>query len=518
MVTRILAALGLVALGAAGYAAVQSVWPSTNAVDHTAHVDVPMAMPAGGPTAPSPTSLSLTPEAVARAGIRAEPAGRDGTAGPLRLPATVEPDGYRTVEVTTLLPGTVLEMPVTLGAVIPAGTVVGRLRSPALTDEIRQWLTMRADRDVVANRLTRAKRLAEIGAASREALEEAEAADVRAATDLATAHARLVRLGVPESRLASLGEGAPLPDTFDVVAEAGGQVIARPVNPGQQVEAGRVLVTLADLSSVWVMGDVFEADLTRLAVGRAVRVTAGAFSDRTWTGRLTYIEPEVARETRTVKVRVEVPNGDRALRLGMLTNIEVDAPAAESVSVPRTAVQMLGAASVVYVETATGEYAERVVAIGAESGGRVEILDGLLAGESVVVAGAFALRSERERLGWAPPVPRAVPVRRPAESPVVRSGAPAPAAPAVLTRVIEITQAGLVPATVTVPASQPVDLVFIRRVEETCGTDLVIPELGITRQLPLGTPVTVRLPPHEPGEVTFACGMNMLKGTIIVLR
>jgi len=75
-----------------------------------------------------------------------------------------------------------------------------------------------------------------------------------------------------------------------------------------------------------------------------------------------------------------------------------------------------------------------------------------------------------------------------------------------------------VPARVTIPANQAVDLVFIRRVEETCGTDVVIPDLGISRDLPIDTRVTIRLPPQQPGEVTFACGMNMLKGTIVVQR
>jgi RND family efflux transporter MFP subunit len=515
MMTRILAALGFVAVGAIGLAVVQSVWPSSSVADHANTLSSLDAPPPSAAPSASDGILRLSPEAVARAGIRVEAVGRGGIAQPLRMPATVEPDGYRTVEVTTLLPGTVLDMPVRLGDVIRAGTVVGRLRSPALTDEVRRWLTLRAERDVAASRLARTRRLAEIGAASRGDLEEDEAADVRAATDLTGAHARLVRLGLGEPRLAELVDGAPLPETFDVVAEAGGQVIARPVNPGQHVEAGQTLLTLADLSSVWVMGDVFEADLAVLSVGSVVRVTTGAFPERAWTGRLTYVEPEVARDTRTVKIRVEVPNPDRALRLGMLTSIEVAARSAPAVTVPRGAVQTLGTASVVYVETSAGEYTERVVRVGAESGGRVAVLDGLAAGESVVVDGSFALRSERERLGWAPPTP---PAGLPVAEPETSAQAAVAVEPTVATRRIEITAAGLVPARVTVPAGQPVDLVFIRRVEETCGTDVVVPELGVTRDLPLDTPITIRLPAREPGEVAFTCGMGMLKGTIVVVR
>lgn len=210
MMTRILAALGFVAVGAIGLAVVQSVWPSSSVADHANTLSSLDAPPPSAAPSASDGILRLSPEAVARAGIRVEAVGRGGIAQPLRMPATVEPDGYRTVEVTTLLPGTVLDMPVRLGDVIRAGTVVGRLRSPALTDEVRRWLTLRAERDVAASRLARTRRLAEIGAASRGDLEEDEAADVRAATDLTGAHARLVRLGLGEPRLAELVDGAPL--------------------------------------------------------------------------------------------------------------------------------------------------------------------------------------------------------------------------------------------------------------------------------------------------------------------
>ncbi len=89
---------------------------------------------------------------------------------------------------------------------------------------------------------------------------------------------------------------------------------------------------------------------------------------------------------------------------------------------------------------------------------------------------------------------------------------------AVLTRVVEITAAGLVPARVTVPANQPVDLVFIRRVDQTCGTEVDIPDLKVRRPLPLNECVTIRLPPQPPGELSFSCGMDMLKGVIVVGR
>ena len=89
---------------------------------------------------------------------------------------------------------------------------------------------------------------------------------------------------------------------------------------------------------------------------------------------------------------------------------------------------------------------------------------------------------------------------------------------AVVTRVIEITADGLVPPRGAVPANQSEGLVFIRRVTETCGTEVDIPSLNIRRALPLDERVTIRMPPQPPGDLSFSCGMDMLKGVIIVGR
>lgn len=488
MVKRVLAAVVLMAAGAAVLALLQLVWvaPVT---------EPPVAAPPAVATHAS--SLTLTPEAVTRAGIRTDVVRAAGGAGPRRFPGVVEPNGYLTVDVTTLLEGTVLDVRVSLGDAVRAGAVVARLRSPELTDQIRNWLTIRAERDVVAARLARVTRLAAIGAASTQDLEDARAADVRASTELETARARLLRLGLGPAKLDALVGGDAIPDAFDVVAHASGVVITRQVNPGQNVDAGQPIVTVADLSPVWVMGDVFESELASMAVGQSVQITSAAYPARVWAGRVAYIEPEVARETRTIKVRVEVPNPDRVLKFGMLVSLDAQARASASgVAVPPAAVQTIGAVEVVYVETAPGQYVERLVS-------------DIAAGDVVVTEGSFALRAERERLGWPPPAA----TRRNLPPPAATSrDLPPPAA----TRVIEITASGLVPDRVTVPANQAVDLVFIRRVEETCGTELAIPDLGVRRDLPLDVRVTVRLPPRAPGELSFSCGMDMLKGVIIV--
>lgn len=324
---------------------------------------------------------------------------------------------------------------------------------------------------------------------------------MRVSTDLESSRSRLARLGVPAARLAALGSSDQLPEVFDVIAPAGGVVLTRIVNPGQNVDAAEPIVTLADRAAVWIMADVFEADLAHVRVGQRARVTSEAFPGREWAGRVAYLDPTVAKETRTVRVRVEVANPDEALRFGMFVTVDFDRPdAGTDLVVPASAVQSLGAVKVVYVEDPPGQFAERVVRLGSTQGMSVVVVSGLKPGDRVVTAGSFALRAERDRLGWPPPA--------------------GPQDAAVLIRVVEITAAGLVPGRVTVPANQAVDLVFIRRVSdtETCGTEVEIPDLEIRRPLPLDERVTIRLPAQAPGELSFSCGMDMLKGVIIVGR
>jgi len=508
MMARIWMVMGSVVVGAVGMYVYQAATTEAPAMS--------MGQPAAVEAAPAGQSLVLTDDVAARAGLVVTPATASTDAVPIRVPGVVEPDAYRTVEVTPIVSGTVISMSAVLGDQVADGAPVGRLRSPELTDEVRRWLTARAALDAVSRRAERTTQLAKIGAASREEVEAADADLVRASTEADTARARLVRLGLTEADLTGIAAGQTPPEIIAVQAPAGGVVLRRSANPGQNVSQTDSLVTLADVHHVWVMADVFERDLDRMRVGQRVTVTSQAFGDRTWSGRVAYIDPELARDTRTARVRVEVDNPDAALRFGMYVLVGVQSqPAAPRVRIPRAAVQTLGAASVVYVESpgAPLTFIERPVLTGDTAGENIEIRAGLSEGERVVGAGSFFLRAERERLGWPLPEPLA-PLEETRDAGRA-SGAAAPV-PVVEQRVIEITATGLTPDRIVVPARQPVDLVFVRRTDETCGTEILIEDLGIRRALPLNERVVIRLPARAPGDLAFSCGMDMLRGVIVV--
>ena len=181
--------------------------------------------------------------------------------------------------------------------------------------------------------------------------------------------------------------------------------------------------------------------------------------------------------------------------------------------IPEAAVQTIGAVAVVYVANPQrpGTFVERSVRLGGTSGDDVEVVAGSAAGEPVVTAGSFLVRSERDRANLGPPRPA------PGAGPGIgdlgprRGWNPTPGRSTSPSRTN-----GFTPAEITVPADTRIRLRFTRQVEKTCATDVVFPALKIEQALPVGKPVLVDLPPQPAGRVAFACGMNMFKGQVVI--
>jgi RND family efflux transporter MFP subunit len=241
-------------------------------------------------------------------------------------------------------------------------------------------------------KLERTRRLTDIGAASRQELEEVTALASARGTELAAARQRLQFLGLTPTNVGRLTDASHIVAELSVTAPGDGVV-----NPGQVLQAGQELFVVADLSTVWVIADVYEKDFAAVRVGTPAALTvAGSPRMR---GRVAYIDPRVDPATRTAKVRVEVPNTARALRLGMFAQVMFETPDAKTgLVVPRQAVQSIGERNVVYVATDdAGRFHERTVRLGRSSDDAVEVLDGLRAGEHVVTDGSFFLRAEAGR-------------------------------------------------------------------------------------------------------------------------
>jgi membrane fusion protein, copper/silver efflux system len=162
------------------------------------------------------------------------------------------------------------------------------------------------------------------------------------------------------------------------------------------VQAGDELYRIADLSSVWVIADVAESDLADIKVGMRATVTLRAYPMQPFEGEVTFIYPEVKTETRTARVRIEVPNPEGRLKIDMYADVVFQAGAGEEpcIAAPSSAVIDSGTRQVVLVAKGEGRFEPRAVKLGRHGDGYVEVLDGISTGEEVVTAATFLIDAE----------------------------------------------------------------------------------------------------------------------------
>src|SRR5262249_27370966 len=216
---------------------------------------------------------------------------------------------------------------------------------------------------------------------------------------LAAQGQQLIQLGMTAGQVDAFKSADQVNSVLHVAAPVSGTVISRTVNSGEVVATGKELFRVADLSTVWVIGQVYEKDLQSVREGTPAVVTTSAYPDKMFDGHVSYIDPMVNPQTRTAQVRIEVSNRGQILRIGMYVDVTLGSGppqgSASAVTVPKGAVQSIGSRQVVFVATdQPGVFIQRDVTIGPESGGRVTIYSGLTAGERVATDGSFLLRAE----------------------------------------------------------------------------------------------------------------------------
>jgi len=207
---------------------------------------------------------------------------------------------------------------------------------------------------------------------------------------------RLRRLDLTADEIGLIEQNGFAIDELPVRSPAAGVIVEKRVVEGQRVMAGEMLFRLADLSTVWVEADVYERDMALVRVGRSAAVTFESYPDERFSGRITYIHPFVAAETRTAKVRLQLANGRGRLRPGMFATVQLSAPAVSAVVVPADAVLDSGAEQIVFVAQGGGYFDPRRVRIGRTTGDTIEVVDGLKEGEEVATGATFFLDSESQ--------------------------------------------------------------------------------------------------------------------------
>lgn len=355
---------------------------------------------ANGATNTEPT-LSLAPEQAARAGIKIEPVGEQlaGEAGGGQVATgVIQPNAYRETPVVSLVGGIVRKIGAELGQNVKRGQTLAVIFSDELSEAQSHYIAAAAELDEHHKHHLRTARLVEIGAASREEFEQATTKLKSAESDVAALRQKLLLLGVAPQRVSGLQSSTQITSEVSLPSPVAGTVTSRTANPGEVIEANKELLRVTDLSSVWVIGQVYEKDLGRVRTGSGASITSDAYPGKIFRGKISYVDPRLDPQTRTAQVRIELANPGQLLKLGMFVNIAfATIGGAESVLpvIPTSAVQSINNQQIVFVAASDPNvFILRAVRLAPESGNRFSVLEGLRVGERIVTEGSFLLRAE----------------------------------------------------------------------------------------------------------------------------
>lgn len=275
------------------------------------------------------------------------------------------------------------------GDEVKAGQALAELTSPELAQERAGVEAARARLEVARKNAERKRALA-----ADRLVPEREAIDAESALTEADAAYK-----VAASALRKFGSAAG-ESSLAIRSPIAGTVIERSVVQGQLADPSKTLFRIGDLSTLWLHAHVFERDAVRVRTGRTAAATFAALPGRSTDAVIQWIGREVDASSRTIDIRLDVPNSDGVLRPGMSATVAIplgDVGPGAVVTIPAAAVQRVGASWSVFIPHGPGEYAVRAIGRGRDLAGEVEVLSGLAAGDEVVVDGAFLLKAEADK-------------------------------------------------------------------------------------------------------------------------
>lgn len=261
-----------------------------------------------------------------------------------------------------------------------------------------EFETAKADLSAAENRFERARELLSINPARNDELDRSLTKVRNMQADEAAFRERLLVLGLSKSKVDGLASASQVSSVLPIVSPIDGTLTERMINRGEVVSANNPIGTVTDLSTVWVIGQVYEKDLGKVKVGSGASVRSDSYPDQIFRGRVTYVDPTLDLKTRTAKVRVVLANPAQKLKLGMYVDVAfATAGGSEKTMplVPKEAVQSIGGRTVVFLTTDDPKtYTMRELSLGQEKDGSFPVREGIFVGDTVVTTGSFLLRAE----------------------------------------------------------------------------------------------------------------------------
>jgi membrane fusion protein, copper/silver efflux system len=309
-------------------------------------------------------SIKLSPGKIQRTGVKSEPASRRVIRSIIKAPGTIQQDERRVSVVALRFEGFVESVAdVTTGQHVHKGQVLMKIYSPALSSAAAEYLSA-LNAGTTGQPLKGARR-------------------------------RLENLGTPEAAISELERSREISLSVPWLAPQDGEILERNAVNGMRAGPGDVLFRIADHRMVWVMIDVAERDLSQISVGSRVDVRPRALQGQSFAGTVSLIYPHLNAQTRTARIRVEMPNPDQLLRPDMYVDADIDTGAPEPVlAVPESSVLDSGTRQAVLIDKGEGRFEPRDVKLGHRGGGYIEIRDGLNDGEQVVTSANFLIDAE----------------------------------------------------------------------------------------------------------------------------
>ncbi|MSM38581.1 MAG: efflux RND transporter periplasmic adaptor subunit [Geobacter sp.] len=340
--------------------------------------------------------VKMSAEVQKQSGVVVALAKKQRLAGTISTTGKVEANADRIAHVSPRISGKIVSVKSSLGDSVAAGQVLVTLDSVELGEALNRYHQSKTKLALAQSNMDRIKALVDKKIAARKEILQAETDYKTSQTELHTDEERLALYGVSIAHLRGDIHKKPL---LPVRSPISGIITEKHAIVGELSDPAKSLYTVADLSSVWVLVDIHEKDLAKVRRGQAATVIVGAFSDRKFRGRITYLADLVDEATRTVKARVEVANPGRMLKPEMFATVELalaaDAPPV--LAVPEEALQEMDGRKLIFVAEKETEFEPRPVELGRASGGMVEVVSGLREGERYAVKGAFTLKSELKK-------------------------------------------------------------------------------------------------------------------------
>jgi cobalt-zinc-cadmium efflux system membrane fusion protein len=357
------------------------------------------AAPGGEATPPPAAAHILAVDSKMMASIVVDAVGGQASPNELTVAGRVQFDEDRLAHVLAPVAGQVVDLRVKVGDHVSKGDRLCAIASRDAAAAVGEFLESQKDVELAEKTAAMTADLYQHEAASRMALQQAQ-------SDLAKAQSRVART-TEALRVLGLTAGADV-SAFNgrvpIVAPIAGTVIERKVTEGQFEQADATpILTVADASVVWVVGDVFERDLHLVSPHQGVTMTTAAYAGETFHGRVDYISDSIDPATRSARIRVSVANPGSRLKPEMFATIALDVAAgaageaAQGLTIPSSAIFVEEGRTYVYAQIAPQTFERRVVEISPGAGPRRRVVDGVKAGDRIVVDGALLLRQQEDR-------------------------------------------------------------------------------------------------------------------------